>query len=1126
MSSPQNRDESVKGTIKLELSPLGEESIGGMIGPYKLLEQVGEGGFGVVYVAEQREPVKRRVALKIIKLGMDTRQVVARFEAERQALALMDHPNIAKVFDAGATEKGRPYFAMELVRGVPITRYCDQERVNTRDRLELFIKVCQAIQHAHQKGIIHRDIKPSNILVTLHDGVPVPKVIDFGIAKATQQDLTDKTLYTQLQQFIGTPAYMSPEQAEMSGLDIDTRSDIYSLGVLLYELLTGRTPFDPKELMKEGVDGMRKAIREKEPVRPSTKVATLQGEELSTTAARHSVHPPKLVTSLRGDLDWIVMKCLEKDRTRRYETANGLAFDIRRHLNNETVMARPPSAAYRFQKAFRRNKLVYSAGIAVFVALIVGLGAASAMFLRARQALAGEQVQRLRAEANEKKATVAQAEESQLRQQAQVAELAARRRAYASDMNAAKQALDANNLGHALELLDRQRPEPGQLDLRGWEWRYLWQQTRSDALFTFCHESRPISSLAVSADGDFLATGEFGKGAMVVWDARTRRELFRAPYEVWGSVVAFSPVEPLLAYSVGAVRSADNVGSDIHLWRASTRQAILDVPMDGNCLAMMFSADGQTLLTSTAEPRGGELTLFRVADGKRIATWPVRQPGLGAQAHAFAATPDLRLAAYGAPEKFVRVIDLRDGRELWSAEASNLRVTALAISPDQKLLASAAGYEEKDIRLWDMATGRQLGRLEGHSEFVSSLLFLPDGKRLVSTSLDGTIRIWDVASLQPLDVLRGHRQGVCNAILLPDNRTLISASMDGAALGWDTTVSHLHDRRITLADNITTYRFTPDSRSLTTVDREGRVTRWSGMDYRHSEHVMDVASNDMVRGPNLRWYHILSRDAQYLAIGSTNGALQLWDIGRRSLSHRFAVATAHLVPLALLDAGRKLITGEPGELHEWDLETGAEIQAWPSGWDPVCLSPDESCCVSFADAERLCVRNLNERSARQFAAPDALYGRSAFSPDGRQFAIAAPTGSYLSIWDAATWKQTETLTNGLTPMTRSIAFSADSKRLFIGRGVGQVQIWDVDGGQPIVNLESAGGETVETSPDGNTVAVLESGGTLHLWRAPSWEEIAAAEGASKSPVAAAPRGSSLSAGDSYQTEASAPASGP
>jgi tRNA A-37 threonylcarbamoyl transferase component Bud32 len=375
-----------RSTIKVEAVP--DEGLGQTLGRYKLLERLGEGGFGVVYVAEQKEPVKRRVAIKIIKLGMDTRQVVARFEAERQALALMDHPNIAKVLDAGATESGRPYFVMELVRGVRLTDYCDQNKLSTKRRLELFIPVCQAIQHAHQKGIIHRDIKPSNILVTLHDGVPVPKVIDFGIAKATQQDLTDKTVYTQLQQFVGTPAYMSPEQAEMSGLDVDTRSDIYSLGVLLYELLTGRTPFDPKELMSQGIDAMRKTIREKEPVRPSTRVATLQGEELSTTAARRAAEAPKLVSLLRGDLDWIVMKCLEKDRTRRYETANGLAFDLKRHLSNEPVLARPPSAAYKLQKAFGRHKVAFAAGIAIVVALILGVAGTTVGLLRARRAQA------------------------------------------------------------------------------------------------------------------------------------------------------------------------------------------------------------------------------------------------------------------------------------------------------------------------------------------------------------------------------------------------------------------------------------------------------------------------------------------------------------------------------------------------------------------------------------------------------------------------------------------------------------------------------------------------------------------------------------------------------------------
>jgi serine/threonine protein kinase len=370
-----------------ESQPVGEGP-GTTIGRYKLLEKVGEGGCGVVYVAEQTEPVRRRVALKVIKLGMDTKAVVARFEAERQALAMMDHPNIAKVLDAGATETGRLYFVMELVRGVRITDYCDQSHASTQERLDLFIKVCQAIQHAHQKGIIHRDIKPSNILVTLHDGVPVPKVIDFGIAKATEGRLTDATVYTQLHQFIGTPAYMSPEQAEMSGLDVDTRSDIYSLGVLLYELLTGHTPFDAQELVKKGIEAIRQTIREVEPPRPSTRLSTLQGEALIATAKQHGTESVHLLKLIRGDLDCIVMKCLEKDRSRRYATANGLATDLRRHLENEPVVARPPSAAYRLQKAWRRHKAAFASAALIAAVLVAATGISAWQAALAKQRLA------------------------------------------------------------------------------------------------------------------------------------------------------------------------------------------------------------------------------------------------------------------------------------------------------------------------------------------------------------------------------------------------------------------------------------------------------------------------------------------------------------------------------------------------------------------------------------------------------------------------------------------------------------------------------------------------------------------------------------------------------------------
>jgi eukaryotic-like serine/threonine-protein kinase len=376
-----------------------EEGISAVVGRYRLLERLGEGGCGVVYLAEQQEPVRRRLALKIIRLGMDTESVIARFKAERQALALMDHPNIAHVLDAGATESGRPYFVMELVQGVKITDYCNHNQLNLSQRLKLFIQVCQAIQHAHLKGVIHRDIKPSNILVPLHDGVAVPKVIDFGIAKATQGRLADNAVYTAQDQFIGTPAYMSPEQASGSGLDVDTRSDIYSLGVLLYELLTGQTPFDSKELVKHGMAELRRTLHEQEPPPPSTLLTNLGDTRLTVVAAQHGAEPPRLVSSLRGDLDWIVMKALEKDRNRRYETANGLAMDVQRYLNNEPVVARPPSRWYRLQKLAQRNRGAFVAVAAVAVSLLVGLGGTTWMFLKEREArrvaVAAEQQQTL-----------------------------------------------------------------------------------------------------------------------------------------------------------------------------------------------------------------------------------------------------------------------------------------------------------------------------------------------------------------------------------------------------------------------------------------------------------------------------------------------------------------------------------------------------------------------------------------------------------------------------------------------------------------------------------------------------------------------------------------------------------
>ena len=384
LSGYDSADNFLENSQVTRPAPRAEEKSGDVLGHYTLMRKVGEGGCGVVWLADQREPVKRKVALKIIKLGMDTRQVIARFEAERQVLALMDHADIARVFDAGVTDTGRPFFVMEFVDGVPITKFCDEHSLSMATRLDLFARVCLALQHAHQKGIIHRDLKPSNILVALHDGVPAPKVIDFGIAKATQGRLTEHTLLTGFDQLIGTPAYMSPEQTELR--DLDTRSDVYSLGVLLYELLTGRPPYDPQSLMRAGVEEIRRIIREVDPPRPSTRVSTLTDADRDTIARARRAAPAQLTSVLRGDLDWIVMRCLEKDRDRRYSTAKELADDVRRHLCLEPVQARPPTAIYRTQRFVARNRLACASAAAVALALIVGTIVSTRQAIRATRA--------------------------------------------------------------------------------------------------------------------------------------------------------------------------------------------------------------------------------------------------------------------------------------------------------------------------------------------------------------------------------------------------------------------------------------------------------------------------------------------------------------------------------------------------------------------------------------------------------------------------------------------------------------------------------------------------------------------------------------------------------------------
>jgi serine/threonine protein kinase len=419
------------------------ERPGAVIGPYKLLQQIGEGGMGVVYMAEQQQPLRRKVALKIIKPGMDSAQVIARFDAERQALALMDHQNIAKVFDAGTTESGRPYFVMELVHGVPITQYCDDHHLTPKERLELFLPVCHAIHHAHQKGIIHRDLKPSNVLVCLYDGVAVPKVIDFGIAKATGQQLTERTMFTQFGSLVGTLEYMSPEQAEMSQLGIDTRSDVYSMGVMLYELLTGTTPLERCRLREAGFDEIRRIIREEDPPKPSTRLSN-SGVALAAISSQRQTEPAKLTRLVRGELDWIVMKALEKDRNRRYESANSLGRDVERYLHDEPVEACPPTTGYKLRKFARKHKTGLATAGGFIALLVIGTAVSAWQAVRATQAetvaQANENKSRAHAAQAEQKEQEAKNERDQVRalnEKLQATQAKLRSTLYASDMNLA-----------------------------------------------------------------------------------------------------------------------------------------------------------------------------------------------------------------------------------------------------------------------------------------------------------------------------------------------------------------------------------------------------------------------------------------------------------------------------------------------------------------------------------------------------------------------------------------------------------------------------------------------------------------------------------------------------------------
>ncbi len=1061
------------------------EGPGAIIGRYKLLERIGEGGMAVVYMAEQETPVRRKVALKIIKLGMDTKGVIARFEAERQALAMMDHPGIAKVFDGGATQTGRPYFVMELVRGVPITEYCDEHKLSTQDRLGLFIQVCQAIQHAHQKGIIHRDIKPSNILVTLRDGVPIPKVIDFGVAKATEQRLTDKTLFTQFQAFIGTPAYMSPEQALMGGLDVDTRADIYALGVLLYELLTGRTPFEPKDLMRTGLDECRRTIREREPARPSTRVATLIGDELTTTAERRQIESARLVHLLRADLDWIVLKCLEKDRTRRYESASGLAMDIERYLDGEPVLARPPSTLYKLRKFVRRNKAVVAVAVILLLAAMVST----------RQAVRATRAER---EQNRLR-TVAQSallQEAHQRQRAEAEQLAALRRAYNSDMNLVQQALAANNYGRVVGLLNRYKPTPDEPDLRQWEWRYFWNQSRSEAAFAFPRQPDAVREVTLSPNGRVLASSDM-HGALKLWDLTGRTEIAAIEEPgLNGRALAFSHDGMLMAAPVERGRRQ----SSVRLWTVAGRIVKAEVPCEGRIQSLAFTPDDTKLLIL------GEDMALHIWDieSRQIESRPAPAAprGWALARPAFSPSRDT-IAFIDGPR--IRIVDTMTGSDRAEAEAFEDGTASLAFSPDGTLLAIGPSFTETVtyIKLISVASGEEVGRLTGHVSWVPGLAFTPDGRQLVSSGADQTVRVWDIATGQETATLHGHLSEVYCVAVSPDGRTLVSGCKDGTLFGWDTTRVEHQNRFETLATPVVDLEFLPDGQGMLSADFDGTVSLWDTETLREIEPVTALG-RDVDR-------LLISSDGTRVIAGTRHGEVRILD-----WTTQLVVATLNEAPgrdrrvalVGLIDNDHTLVVMAGNStvrlldvaslqtIQEWSIEgVGPRFRSRPA------LSADGRLLVTAGFDGQMTFLDLVTGQA-QTIETDQPWGVSdmTFSRDGSLLVTSSSEGT-ICLWDLAR-RQIKDVLRGHLIGVEAVALSPDGQRLASGsQGDEAVKLWDVTAWHEVGTLTGEGliKGGLKFSPDGNLIAAINARGKAHLWRAPSFDEIARLEASSHVP---------------------------
>lgn len=1030
------------------------EQPGSRIGSYNLIEQIGVGGFGVVYMAEQTEPVRRQVALKIIKAGMDTREVIARFEAERQALAMMDHPSIAKVLDGGTTESGRPYFVMDLVHGTPITKFCREANLSTRQRLELFVELCRAVQHAHQKGIIHRDLKPSNVLVMMDGNKPLPKVIDFGVSKALHSPLSENTLFTTYGQMVGTPLYMSPEQAQLSTQDVDVRSDVYALGVLLYELLTGSTPFEKDTLNKLGLDELRRLIREVDPPSPSTRVSTYKFEQFSPLTGNHQIDARKFSQSLKGELDWIVMKSLEKDRNRRYESASALAQDVERYLSNEPVLACPPSWSYQLKKFAARHGSLLAAVSFVLIAMVVSAGFSLWYAIDADKArqLADERL------------GVADAE----RTKAERANARSRTLLYVADMKLASDAIRDNDLPRSVELLSRHIPSDGEPDQRGFEWHFFHKQSMQSPVVSLEHDDW-VNDMELSPSGKWLAVGTKA-GRVQVYDSETwnRKWTFNAGSESVGGL-GWSP-------DGGRLAAACSDGN-LRIWNVSSDAdpQTIDAHVDG-ANDVVFAPDGQSLYSCGEDnlAKHWELGTSALKDD-----FKVHQRAVGC----IALSSDGEKLATASSDYTYAIWDAETAKLLYQSKDQGARIVSVAFAADGRV---AAGDIEGHVSLFDPHSGEEWV-LPRQLDGIEALTFLNQDNWLATADRGGAVQLHPLdrdpehPDALPVigDPLRwiAHTGRALTLATTADGKYLMSGGRDGQVRVWTPDVEALRWRAFS-DYQASDFATGPENRLYVA----GRSIAVWNVEQRRLVETFAFAEESywklLAASADGHWLAAVRPGELALFDSRSNEAVRQWPLKDELDPHRLAISPdgRWIAVCGFDDVDVQLYSRENSEKMHTLLASQCETLVFsPNGrW------------LAAGHMDDLRVFDLNSPNGfRSLKGHSNTLAAASFSPDGEQIATVSHD-RLLKIWNFPDCREKYSIV-AHQDWARGVAFSPNGRTIATAGHDGQVKFWHAASGQPLgaIRRESENIEKLQFTPDGKRLIAELKTATFAIYDASS-----------------------------------------